>query len=503
MGRATRWFKGLLGLKRTDQPSSSSGRSDPKHPLSTKDKPRRWSFVRSYREKSSHQPAARFSDIILGPQHHASDITITTTATADTYVDSEDASKHAIAVAAATAAVAEAAVAAAQAAAAVVRLTNSGRCNAAAPAYVSASGREAWAAVVIQSRFRGYLARRALRALKGLVKLQALVRGHIMRRKTAETMRCMQAMLRAQARARAVRVHVPESPYSSSKSSQIHYPGPATPEKFEQATGAKNAKHDQSPILRRNGSRSNGRVTLNQERRYYSSSWSDPRMDESMRDQWGPSMSVDDDRTDKILEIDTGRPHFNPRRRNLFESTHSGLVASDQITHSCTTSKDSAAHQAHTSPNSCEVQSLNPLKLSRELLDVASFCTAENSPQFYSASSRGGSSRRGPFTPTKSDGATSLLSVYSDCPSYMTYTESARAKVRSVSAPKQRPHYERTSSAKRHSVHGLGDSKLSAQRVSMMQASFASKAYPGSGRLDRFGMPVKENFVGYHSGYLS
>ena len=68
-------------------------------------------------------------------------------------------------------------------------------------------------------------ARRALRALKGLVKLQALVRGHILRRKTAETMRCMQAMLRAQARARSVRAYIPESPYSStSKSCPILHP---------------------------------------------------------------------------------------------------------------------------------------------------------------------------------------------------------------------------------------------------------------------------------------
>lgn len=61
------------------------------------------------------------------------------------------------------------------------------------------------AAMKAQAAFRGYLARRAFRALKGIIRLQALIRGHLVRRQAISTLRCMLGIVKFQAIVRGVR----------------------------------------------------------------------------------------------------------------------------------------------------------------------------------------------------------------------------------------------------------------------------------------------------------
>ncbi|CAI9772715.1 unnamed protein product [Fraxinus pennsylvanica] len=445
MGKASKWFLGLIGFKKPD----------PDHKPTKK----KWTFVKSSKDKDHSQ--------ILTPEKSQHGV-VPLNPSGET---ESDASKHAIAVAEATAAVAEAAVAAAQAAAAVVELTSSGSTtdsavsgcvNMSARVSQMAAGygnREDLAAVMIQSHFRAYLSRKALRALRALVKLQALARGHLVRKRTADILRRMQALLRAQARARMGRATISKSPLSSMKSPQTNHPGPATPEKFEHVIRARSMKNEQL-ILKRNDLNSNGKFLIN---KGYSTR----------------TGRFDDERSDKILDVDNEKPYITPKHRNLFHSSHLS-IGSDQICHSFSTSKDSISRL---NPSYSEVQS--PLKFTLNV-DETSLDAADN---------------RGPFTPTKSDESRSCLSGYSDLPNYMAYTESSKFKVRSLSAPKQRPQYERSSSTKRYSIHGYDESRTNIQRVSALHTNFTSKAYPGSGRLDRLGMPARGDFQSFNGGH--
>ncbi|XP_071734756.1 protein IQ-DOMAIN 2-like [Rutidosis leptorrhynchoides] len=117
----------------------------------------------------------------------------------------DEQAKHAYSVAVAAAAAAQAAAAAAaaaQAAAESVRIAELNR--------YSGKSKEEVAAIKIQTAFRGYLARRALRALRGLVRLKTLVEGSAVKRQTTSTLKCMQNLSRVQSQINSRRIRMSE-----------------------------------------------------------------------------------------------------------------------------------------------------------------------------------------------------------------------------------------------------------------------------------------------------
>ncbi|XP_022767397.1 protein IQ-DOMAIN 1-like [Durio zibethinus] len=70
--------------------------------------------------------------------------------------------------------------------------------------------KEEVAAIKIQTAFRVYLAKRALRALRGLVRLKSLMEGPVVKRQAANTLRCMQTLSRVQCQIRTRRIRMTE-----------------------------------------------------------------------------------------------------------------------------------------------------------------------------------------------------------------------------------------------------------------------------------------------------
>ncbi|CAL9165905.1 unnamed protein product [Musa hybrid cultivar] len=64
------------------------------------------------------------------------------------------------------------------------------------------------AATKVQAAFRGYQSRRVFCALKGIIRLQALIRGHLVRRQAVTTLHCMWGIVRFQALVRGQRVRL-------------------------------------------------------------------------------------------------------------------------------------------------------------------------------------------------------------------------------------------------------------------------------------------------------
>ncbi|RDX60192.1 Protein IQ-DOMAIN 14, partial [Mucuna pruriens] len=295
----------------------------------------------------------------------------------------------------------------------------------------STSSVEEASAIKIQSVFRSYLARKALCALRGLVKLQALVRGHLVRKQARETLRCMQALVIAQARARAQRARM----VSEEKADQKHSPY---------------------------------RITT--EDNFFMHMYNE--------------MDKDLEENAKIVEMAVCESKGNSRGRNssanceLSEHRFSAYYSSNG-----SYSKD---ENYNASPAPSTLTELSPRACSGHFEDC-SFSTAQSSPYYYSAMSRVDNTKL-PFSFPRPAYTESMSYDYPLFPNYMANTESSRAKARSQSAPKARPDsFERQPSRRRASMEGRNVPRpVRMQRSSSHVGVTAQNyQYPWSIKLDR------------------
>ncbi|KAG4910435.1 hypothetical protein JHK87_056551 [Glycine soja] len=450
MGKTGKWLRNLLTTGKKDKEkekstiklnSSSNGTENSTTPTSSTPKEKkRWSFRRSSASATATTATTTPTTTSKELNFVETNVTVSQTVQTDTDIQNEQ-RKHVMAVAAATAAAADAAVAAAQAVAAVIRLTSTSNAT-------SKSIEEA-AAIKIQSAFRSHLAKKALCALRGLVKLQALVRGHLVRKQAKATLRCMQALVTAQARARAQRIQMG----SEGKANQKH----------------RNAAEDD--LLRH----------------IYN------EMDRGLEDNI------------KIVEMDVCESKVNSRSSSVYHHGHQEQYDNRFSTHYSTNGSYTKEEKYKVSPAPSALTESSPRACSGHFDDCFSTAQSSPHPQFYSAVSRSEDSKH-PFAFHRPAYAESMSYDYPLFPNYMANTESSRAKVRSHSAPKQRPDsFERQPSRRRASVEGRNVPRpMRMQRSSShVGATVHNYHYPWSIKLDRSAVSLKDSECGSTSTVLT
>lgn len=191
------------------------------------------------------------------------------------------------------------------------------------------------------------------------------------------------------------------------------------------------------------------------------------RFDDSKSDHTAPShsrrlsASLDSsfstiDECPKIVEVDTGRPKSRSRRVN---------------TSSISDFSDDPPHQRLSSPLPCRIQnriSIPDCRNCSQDLDwgftgeECRFSTAQSTPRFFNSAGS-----NAPTTPAKSVCADNFFRGYGNFPNYMANTQSFKAKLRSYSAPKQRPE---PGQKKRLSLNELMESRNSLSGVRMQRS---------------------------------